>query len=35
VTVTHELLGAERREAILRRLRTEGKVRASALSEDL
>src|SRR3954470_1907372 len=35
MTVTRELLGEERREVILRRLRTEGKVRASALSDEL
>ena len=35
MAATHELLGEERREAILRRLETEGKVRASELSEDL
>jgi DeoR/GlpR family transcriptional regulator of sugar metabolism len=35
MAVVRELLGAERREVILRRLQTEGKVRASQLSEDL
>jgi DeoR/GlpR family transcriptional regulator of sugar metabolism len=35
MTVVRELLAEERREAILRRLRTEGKVRASRLSADL
>jgi DeoR/GlpR family transcriptional regulator of sugar metabolism len=35
VAATRELLGEERREAILRRLQTHGKVRASRLSEEL
>jgi len=35
MTVTRELLGEERREVILRRLRTDGKVRAARLSEEL
>jgi DeoR/GlpR family transcriptional regulator of sugar metabolism len=35
MAMVRELLGAERREAILRRLEAEGKVRASALSDDL
>jgi DeoR/GlpR family transcriptional regulator of sugar metabolism len=35
MAVIRELLGEERREAILRRLQTEGKVRASELSDDL
>jgi DeoR/GlpR family transcriptional regulator of sugar metabolism len=35
MAVMRELLGEERREAILRRLETEGKVRASQLSDDL
>jgi DeoR/GlpR family transcriptional regulator of sugar metabolism len=35
MAVARELLGEERREAILRRLNTDGKVRASALSDDL
>jgi len=35
MTVVRELLGEERREVILRRLNTDGKVRASALSDDL
>jgi len=35
MAVVRELLGEERREAILRRLDTDGKVRASALSDDL
>jgi DeoR/GlpR family transcriptional regulator of sugar metabolism len=35
VAATRELLGEERREAILRRLATHGKVRASRLSEEL
>src|SRR3954465_5468230 len=35
MATTRELLGAERREVILRRLQTEGKVRASALSDEL
>ena len=35
MSVVRELLGAERREAILRRLQVEGKVRASDLSDDL
>jgi DeoR/GlpR family transcriptional regulator of sugar metabolism len=35
MAVVRELLGEERREAILRRLQTEGKVRASELSDDL
>ena len=35
MAVVRELLGAERREAILRRLQLEGKVRASALSAEL
>ena len=35
MAATGELLGAERREAILRRLATEGKVRASQLAADL
>jgi DeoR/GlpR family transcriptional regulator of sugar metabolism len=35
MTVVRELLAEERREAILWRLRTEGKVRASRLSADL
>ncbi len=34
-TTTRELLGEERREAILRRLQAEGQVRASLLSRDL
>src|SRR3954467_10985938 len=35
MAVIRELLGEERREVILRRLNTEGKVRASELSDDL
>src|SRR3954469_5064728 len=35
MVTTRELLGAESREVILRRLQTEGKVRASALSDEL
>ena len=35
MAAVRELLGEERREAILRRLESEGKVRASDLSEDL
>jgi DeoR/GlpR family transcriptional regulator of sugar metabolism len=35
MAATPELLGAERREAILRRLQTEGKVRAAQLAADL
>jgi len=35
MATTRELLGAERREVILRRLQTQGKVRASALSDEL
>jgi DeoR/GlpR family transcriptional regulator of sugar metabolism len=35
MTATRELLGAERREVILRRLQTEGKVRAARLSAEL
>jgi DeoR/GlpR family transcriptional regulator of sugar metabolism len=35
MAATHELLGAERREAIVRRLQTEGKVRAAPLAADL
>src|SRR3954462_12510097 len=35
MTVTRELLGEERRHVILRRLQSEGKVRASRLSEEL
>jgi DeoR/GlpR family transcriptional regulator of sugar metabolism len=35
MAVARELLGEERREAILRRLGSEGKVRASELSDDL
>jgi DeoR/GlpR family transcriptional regulator of sugar metabolism len=35
MTVTRELLGAERREVILRRLQTDGKVRAARLSDEL
>ena len=35
MAAVRELLGEERREAILRRLETEGKVRASELSDDL
>src|SRR3954447_24453915 len=35
MAVMRELLGAERREVILRRLQTDGKVRAARLSEEL
>ena len=35
MTAVRELLGEERREAILRRLEVDGKVRASELSDDL
>jgi DeoR/GlpR family transcriptional regulator of sugar metabolism len=35
VAATRELLGEERREVILRRLRTDGKVRAARLSDEL
>jgi DeoR/GlpR family transcriptional regulator of sugar metabolism len=35
MAVMRELLGEERREVILRRLRTDGKVRAARLSEEL
>jgi DeoR/GlpR family transcriptional regulator of sugar metabolism len=35
MAVVRELLGEERREVILRRLNTDGKVRASELSDDL
>jgi DeoR/GlpR family transcriptional regulator of sugar metabolism len=35
MTATRELLGAERREVILRRLQSDGKVRAARLSDEL
>jgi DeoR/GlpR family transcriptional regulator of sugar metabolism len=35
MTVVRELLGEERREVILRRLQTDGKVRAARLAEEL